>query len=314
MTLGQLRAFLAVVETGSIRGAAERLVVTQPAVSTSLSALQRSLGVALTIRDGRGLRLTAAGETFADYARRVVALLDEGIEAAAGRAAPERGRLRLAAVTTAAENVVPAFLATFRSRYPGARIGLEVGNRAKVWDLLEHHEVDLVVAGRPPASAPFVVGAVRDNALALIAPSNLDPANRRTLGQCTWLMREPGSGTRGAVEDIFDQLGIDPPRLTLGSNGAIRESVQAGLGISVLSRDAVAGQLERGHIAEWRIPPFPIHRPWHVVTRGDRPLPPTAALFLEHLLAPNRDDGFRPAAQPFGSLGRPRSRVATIVR
>jgi DNA-binding transcriptional LysR family regulator len=289
MTLGQLRAFLAVVDTGSVRAAAERLVVTQPAVSMALASLQRSVGVSLTRRDGRGLRLTPAGETFASYARDVVALLDAGVDAAAGSAAPERGRLRLAAVTTAAEHVLPTFLATFRARHPEVTIHLEVGNRERVWDRLAHHEVDVVVGGRPPAG-PFVVRSRRDNALALVAPAALPPAaSAAELERCTWLLREPGSGTRGAVTELLEQLGIDPPTLTLGSNGSIRQSVEVGLGISVLSRDAVAGQLERGDLVEWEVPPFPVSRPWHAVTRDDRAVPATATLFLDHL----REEGFR---------------------
>ena len=285
MTLAQLRAFLAVVETGSVRAAAARLVVTQPAVSMAISSLQRSVGVGLTVRDGRGLRLTPAGETFASYARDVVALLDAGVEAAAGTGAPERGRLRLAAVTTAAESVMPSFLATFRQRYPDVQIGLEVGNRARVWDLLAHHEVDIVVGGRPPAALPFTVRARRDNALVLVAGAERPPpADVAALDAETWLLREPGSGTRAAVADLLDRLGLAPATLTLGSNGAIRGSVEAGLGVSVLSRDAVTGQLERGVLVEWRVAPFPVERPWHAVVRADRALPATAELFLAHLV------------------------------
>jgi DNA-binding transcriptional LysR family regulator len=290
MTLGQLRAFLAVVDTGSVRAAAERLVVTQPAVSMAIASLQRSVGISLTIRDGRGLRLTSAGETFAGYARDVVALLEAGVQAAAGGTAPERGRLRLAAVTTAAENVMPAFLATFRKRFAEVEIHLEVGNRARVWDLLLHHEVDFVVGGRPPAALPFAVRATRDNALVLVAPADRRAATDAAgLADHSWLLREPGSGTRGAVVDLLTQLGINPPTLTLGSNGAIRRSVEAGLGVAVLSRDAVADQLERGLLVEWRVPPFPVQRPWHAVTRADRPVPATAELFINHLL----EFGFR---------------------
>jgi DNA-binding transcriptional LysR family regulator len=295
MTLGQLRAFLAFVDAGSVRAAAERLVVTQPAVSMAIASLQRSVGVALTLRDGRGLRLSPAGETFAGYARDVVALVDAGVEAAAGRSAPEQGTLRLAAVTTAAENVMPSFLAAFRQRFPEVQIHLEVGNRTRVWDLLAHHEVDVVVGGRPPASQPFVVGAMRDNELVLVAPASRPAVSAAAdLAVETWLLREPGSGTRGAVVELIEQLGIDPPTLTLGSNGAIRQSVEAGLGIAVLSRDAVARQLGRGALVEWSVPPFPVRRPWHVVTRADRPVPATAELFLTHLL----ESGFSKPSAP----------------
>ena len=146
MTLGQLRTFLAVAATGSVRAAAEQLVVTQPAVSSALAALQREVGVALVAREGRGLRITAAGQEFAGYVRRSLALLEEAKEAAAGRAGAERNRLRVAAVTTAGERILPLTLRSFRTQFPDTEISIEVGNRERVWDLLVHRDVDLALS------------------------------------------------------------------------------------------------------------------------------------------------------------------------
>ena len=200
MTLTQLRALAAVADSGSVRAAAERLVITQPAVSAALAALQREAGVALLQREGRGIRLTEAGEVLAGYARRVLGLVDEGLAAARGTDHPERGRLRLAAVTTAGEHVLPPFLASFRASYPEVEIGVEVGNRARVRDLLEHREADLVISGRPPGDR-FVSLATRPNPLVLVAPvrgAGSEPRRVRKaeLAASTWLIREPGSGTR----------------------------------------------------------------------------------------------------------------------
>ncbi len=122
----------------------------------------------------------------------------------------------------------------------------------------------------------------------IAAPALAPAADIAGLADQTWLLREIGSGTRGAVAELLDRIDIDPLSLTLGSNGAIRKSVEVGLGISVLSRDAVTGQLERGALVEWTVPPFPVDRPWHVVTRADRPVPATTELFVAHLL----DTGF----------------------
>jgi DNA-binding transcriptional LysR family regulator len=110
---------------------------------------------------------------------------------------------------------------------------------------------------------------------------------RRTL-----LLREPGSGTRSTAEELLDELGTSPPILTVGSNGAIRESVQVGLGITLISRDAVARELEDGVLQELRIPTFPRHRAWHLVARASEDLPSSAALFVEHLTRVAGGDGF----------------------
>ncbi|MEO7442781.1 MAG: LysR family transcriptional regulator [Acidimicrobiales bacterium] len=288
MTLGQLRTFLAVAAAGSVRTAAERLVVTQPAVSAALASLQREVGAALVVREGRGLRLTASGVAFSHYARRALGLLEEGLAAAAGAAEPERGRVRLAAVTTAGERIVPRLLASFRAEYPGAEVALEVGNRAHVWDLLAHHEVDLAIGGRPPGAQPFVSLATRPNTLVVVGPAS--PSGAEDLATSTWLLREPGSGTRETAEELLRELEVSPPVLTIGSNGAILESVRIGLGITLISRDAVGPELETGRLVEWRHTGLPLRREWHLVGRSDERLTPTAGLMLAHLVG--AEDGF----------------------
>lgn len=290
VTLGQLRSFLAVAATGSVRQAAERLVVTQPAVSSALATLQREIGAALVAREGRGLRLTPAGVAFAHYARRALGLLDEGLAAATGAATPEGGRVRLAAVTTAGERIVPRLLASFRDRYADAEVGLEVGNRAHVWDLLAHHEVDLAIGGRPPGGQPFASLAIRPNTLVVVGPTGA-AAVPHGLASATWLLREPGSGTRETAEELLRELDIAPPVLTIGSNGAIVESVQIGLGITLISRDAVGPELQAGRLEEWHHARLPLRREWHLVGRADEDLTPTASLMLDHLAG--ADDGFQ---------------------
>jgi len=290
VTLGQLRTFLAVVATGSVRAAAEQLVVTQPAVSSGLAALQREVGVALVAREGRGLRITDAGREFAGYARRALALLEEAKEAAAGRAGAERDRLRVAAVTTAGERILPLTLRSFRTQFPDAEIGIEVGNRERVWDLLVHRDVDLALGGRPPAGLDLVSLAVRPHRLIVAAAARpalpragWRAASRQELARATWLVREMGSGTRSTTEEVFADLGLAPATLTLGSNGAIRESVQIGLGITLISADSVAAELEAETIEEWRHGPLPLHREWHLVARDGETLAAGARRLLEHL-------------------------------
>ena len=293
VTLGQLRTFLAVAATGSVRAAAEGLVVTQPAVSAALASLQHEIGVALVAREGRGLRLTAAGEAFADYARRALGLLDEGMSAAVGAAQPERGRLRLAAVTSAGERLAPSLLASFVARYPGVDVSLEVGNRRRVWDLLAHHEADLAIGGRPPATA--VTLATRPHQLVVVAARRSTPASARRratrsvsladLAGATWLLREAGSGTRANAEELLGGLDIDPRVLSLGSNGAIVESVRIGLGITLISGDAVGEYLRSGDLEEWRYGPLPLERAWHLVATANKPVMPVSGLFVDHAVA-----------------------------
>ena len=288
MTFNQLRTFVEVATAGSVIEAATALTVSPPAVSAAVGSIEKELGIQLVERAGRGLVITPAGVVFARYARQVLALLETGKAATAEALDPERGQVRLAAVTTAGEHVVPRFLASFRDRHPQAGITLEVGNRDRVWEALEDHEADLAVGGRPPGGGRFVTLATRPNVLVLVAAGTGTPSVREvdmdTLSRSVVLLREGGSGTRGTAEELLDELGVDPPTLTLGSNGAIRESVQVGLGITLISRDAVARELDEGTLQEWRCAGIPRQRAWHVVARANEHLPATAGLFLTHLV------------------------------
>ena len=302
MTLNQLRTFLAVAESGSVRAAAQHLVVTQAAVSASLAALQKSLGVALLRPDGRGLRLTEAGEAYADYVRRILGLLDEAGLAAAAAADPERGELRIAAVTTAAEQILPALLGGFRARHPQIGVRLEAGNRERVRALLDRHQVDLVLGGSPEPGWDVQVHAVRPHDLVVVAAPSLAAgatgANMATgagaasllpwLARQAWLLREPGSGTRASTHALLVDLDIAPLTLLVGSNGAIRESASVGLGVTLVSREAVAAEIASGRLVELPVPGTPLHRDWYLVAHPGT-LPPAADRLVAHVL---RDGGF----------------------
>ncbi len=266
-TTSRMRAFVALADDGSVRGAAARLVVTESTVSAAVRALSEEIGVALLERDGRGVRLTPAGRRYADYARRVLGLLDEATAAARGEADPERGHVRLGAVTTAGEHLLPGLLAAFRDRHPAVELGVDVAPSARVWAMLHHHELDVVVAGRPPAGSPARVRATRENTLAVVGAPDLadgfDPATT------TWLLREPGSGVRATLAGLLDDLGVAPRSLTMGSHGATIAAARTGLGATLVSREAVRDLLAEGTLVELGLPGTPLARPWHLVTHPD---------------------------------------------
>ena len=279
-TNARLRALVELADTGSVRAAAARLVVTESSVSSAISLLTAELRVPLLVRDGRGVRLTAAGERYAEYARRILGLHAEAVAAARGEADPEAGTIRLAAVTTAGEHLLPELLTSFRARYPGVTLGLEVAPRDVVWPMLTRHEVDLVVAGRPPVGLDGQVRAVSANTLVVVGPTwiapGFDPAT------VTWLLREPESGTRATTEALLVGLEPRPSQMTLGSHGAVVAAAAAGLGVTLVSRQAVQGHLDGGRLVELPVPGTPLDRPWHVVSQ---PTPTaTTTLFVRHLL------------------------------
>jgi DNA-binding transcriptional LysR family regulator len=167
-TLRQLSALHAVARLGSVSRAASEINLTQPAVSIQLKLLEESAGTPLIEREGRGIRLTSAGELMADYAGRILDLWREvGDEMAAHRGVMSR-RLRIGVVTTA-EYLVPRMLIVFSRDCPNVEVKLKVGNRDEVVRLLASHEVDLVIMGRPPKELKTVAAPFARHTMAFIA-------------------------------------------------------------------------------------------------------------------------------------------------
>jgi DNA-binding transcriptional LysR family regulator len=291
ITSSRLTTFVTFAEEGSVVGAARRLVVSESAVSVAVSALSKDLGVALVERVGRGVELTPAGSTYVGYARRILGLLEQGWAAARGVGEPGRGRLRLAAVPTAADQLIAPLLTSFSTEFPDVELRVDVGSSSEIWDLLAHHEVDLVLAGRPPESVSGRITATRDNLLVVVArPSSVSTFAE---GETTWLLRERGSGTRATLEAMLSSRDLDPPRMVLGSNGAVVAAAVAGLGAALVSADAVATELANDKLALVPLLGTPLVRPWHLVT-GMTPTPATR-LFVEHVLSV---PGWMPGGEP----------------
>jgi DNA-binding transcriptional LysR family regulator len=284
ITVTQLTAFLAVVRGGSVTAAADELVVTQPSVSSAVAALSRELGCELFERAGRGIRLTEAGAAFEPYAADVVGLLEDGRHAAGEAAGLAARRLRIAAVTTAAESFVPPLMRAFSSRHPEIELTLDVGNRDYVFERVLSHLADVAISGKPPADERLMVEPLLENQIVCITSPD-DPAaagspvDGEQLAHRAWLLREPGSGTRALGEQFLQERGLRPRTLTLGSNGAIKQAARAGLGVSLLSRAAVEPELTSGWLAEITLTDAPEPRPWYLLRSAVGPIRPSAAAF-----------------------------------
>ena len=280
-TEARLRTLVAVAESGSVREAARRLTVTEPAVSAALAALAREVRAPLVERDGRGLRLTPAGDAYAAYARRILGLHEEALAAARAGGEAGRGLVRVAAVPTAGEHLLPTALASFLAAYPAIDLRLEVGPSERTWAMFAAHEADVMIGGRPPAHATgAVIRATRPNLLVVVAAPAVAQAFDPTATR--WLQREPGSATRAHAEALLATLDAAPPMLTLGSTGAVIAGAVAGLGATLVPREAVKDRLAAGELVELLVPGTPLRRPWRAVTH--EVVPAAAAMLVAHLI------------------------------
>jgi LysR family transcriptional regulator, low CO2-responsive transcriptional regulator len=290
ITLTQLRSFLAVVRGGSV-SAADELIVTQPSVSAAVRALSREVGADLLEREGRGVRPTPAGTAFAPFAADIIGLVDEGGRAAREAAAKVERELRIGAVTTAAESFVPPLMQAFAEAHPDIELTLSVGNRASVLEMLANHSADVCFGGRAPEDAHIAAFPFLPNEIVLISAPDDPLADGRPLAPAqladrTWLLREEESGTRTVNEEFLSIHGLKVQALTVGSNGAIKRAARAGLGISFISRDAVAVELEAGLLGVIPVKHGPPPRKWQVMRSSVGPVRPIVEEFIAFAIAP----------------------------
>jgi DNA-binding transcriptional LysR family regulator len=253
-----------------------------------VAALERELGVQLTERAGRSIKPTPAGEAYARYASDVVGLLDEGSEVAGEIARGTRTRLRITAVTTAGEYLMPPLIRDFREHHPELQVSLHVGNRDEVFRRLESRRADVAIAGRPPDDRGFEGQPFADNDFVLITTPS-DPLAKRAwvavdeLAETPWLMREEGSGTRRLCDAYLSTHQLQPTLVTLGSNGAIKNAARMGLGIAVQSRTAVELELGLGLLNTIRPRGGLPKRSWHVVRSVTGPNRELVGDFIEYV-------------------------------
>jgi DNA-binding transcriptional LysR family regulator len=292
LTIRQLRVFCTVAQLLSYTRAAEELGCQQPTVSALVAELERMTQLTLLEQWGKRLALTDEGRELYAHAQHVVVEADEAWRAMAeqrGIESPESIPLRVAADTTVGTYVMPHLLGAFHQRRSAIALNLRVANRAEVRACLLAGEVDLVIAGRPPAIEGLVAEPFLPNPLVAVASPDHVLATQpqvllARLADEVFLLREVGSGTRAAVEELFEVAGL-PLKIgmVLGHVEAIKRAVAAGLGVSVLSEVAVRREVRYRTLVVLQVEHFPIQRRWYIARLADRPLSASAAEFIEFL-------------------------------
>ncbi|WP_219419662.1 LysR family transcriptional regulator [Pseudonocardia nigra] len=296
--LDVLDLLVAVAETGSLGAAARRHGISQPAASMRISALERRLRLVLLERGPTGSRLTAAGAAVVDWALPVLDAARALVGGVAALHAEGTGRLRMAASMTVADHRVPVWLNALRARCPDVRVALQVGNSRHVAELVASGAADLgFVEGPHPPSGLRSRVVESDELVVVVGPDHPWARRRRpvpltTLAATPLILREQGSGTRDAVWEALCRI-CEPasPAAELGSTAAIKGAVIGGDAPAVLSRLAVARELD-----EHRLVAVPVtessllQRRFRAVWR--RAAPPTgAAAELLRIAGRVRGDG-----------------------
>ncbi|MFO1167622.1 MAG: LysR family transcriptional regulator [Rhodoblastus sp.] len=294
VTLRQLRALRAVADTGSVTGAARELFVTAPAISMQIRQFEQIAGLPLLERAGDRFVLTAAGREALRACRAVDAAIDEfetTLETLRGGVA---GRVSVGLVSTA-KYFAPRMVGAFAKSHPGVKVSMTVGNREEMLQGLRDFSIDIAIMGRPPEDHSCAADPIGDHPHLIVAEPGHRLARRRRIDPAlladeTFVVREPGSGTRSLMERFLEQAGVAPTfGLEIDSNETIKQAVMADLGVAFISAHTVAAELADGRLVKLDVRGLPVVRTWYVMRRVDRRLLPAVRAMQEFIVA-NRAD------------------------
>lgn len=287
-TLRQLEVFEAIARLGSFTKAADELHLTQPTVSMQIKKLSDAVGLALFEQMGKKLYLTDAGHALHHFSREIFDQFTRFEMVLADLKGLKKGRLRLGVITTA-KYFIPRLLGAFCREYPGIDVSMKVSNRERILARLSKNEDDLYILGQPPEEIDAIAEPFMSNPLIVLAPADHPLAHVKNipikrLAEEPFLLREAGSGTRIAIEQMFEQHHVKIwIRMELGSNEAIKSAVIGGLGISVLSRHTLPKDITTDQLTLLDVEGFPIERQWYVAYPKGKQLSVVAKAFLDYL-------------------------------
>ena len=314
LNLHLLRIFYSVAAEGSFSAAARTLFISQPAVSKGVGQLERQLDLVLIERAGgktaQKMTLTAAGQVLYEHARAIFSLEHAAIEEIQAHAGLKRGQLVIGASTTIASYWLPSYLQQFSRLWPDIGLKVVAANTQSIVGDLFDCRLDLALVEGPVQKPGVAYYPWKQERLVFIAPPGLfsqdltspgglhhvDIASRAKtlwlsegqLSDSTWLMREPGSGTREVSAALMARLHLSARHsIEIASNEGIARGVAAGLGVAMLPFAVVEDLLLLGRVVEVKLPEMPgLSRPLYRLERKDRPASPVTRAFLDILSRP----------------------------
>ncbi len=288
-TLHQLKVFETVARLTSVTRAAEELSLTQPTVSMQIKQLTQNIGVPLFEQIGKKLYLTESGQELQLTCREIFDRLARFEMKIADFQGMKQGKLKLSTITTT-KYFIPRALAPFCKLYPGIEIALEITNHERILDRLNENLDDLYIISKIPERLDVSLHPFLANPLVVIAHKTHPLAQEKNipisrLNDEAFIMRERGSGTRAAVEQLFAKHDVSVKvRLELGGNEAIKQAISVGFGLSVLSQHTFTPEAAKSSgLTILDVEHFPIERHWYIVHPSDKQLSIVASTFFDFL-------------------------------
>ena len=289
ITIRQLQIFAEAAKQRSFARVAENLHISPAGVSLQIKQIEQLAGLPLFERVGQRTDLTEAGEVLLRYGLTILQAVHDADEALSVLKGLQGGRIRLGVLSTA-KYFAPRLISRFRSLYPGVQVTLAVNNREAILQQLLNNDIDIAIMGRPPQGMDMVGTAFAEHPLVIVCHpqhplAQCGPIAAAQLAGENFLVREPGSGTRTAMEQFFADAGVNIHLdMVLPSNETIKQAVMAGLGLAFISRHTIALELESAYLQVLPVSGTPVMRAWHVVRRAAKPQTPMLRAFEKLLI------------------------------
>ncbi len=302
MDLRRLEIFCKVVELKSFTKAAEALSLAQPTVSEHMRILEETVNERLLDRLGREVLPTPAGKVFYQYAKNMIRLREEALQSLERFKGQLSGNLILGASTIPGNYILPKFIGSFKANHPAIRITLGIDNTAKVTEQVLQGDVEAGVVGSISGDRRILSEELFSDELVLAIPPQHAWAEQSSISidelmTEPFILRQRGSGTRTVMFRILEEHGFDASRLSvvaeMGTTEAIRQAIKARIGVSILSLQAIAEDVERNILATVKIGGLHFSRPLFLIQRRSRGVSPLCSAFLDYL----RDEVKREQAQ-----------------
>jgi DNA-binding transcriptional LysR family regulator len=300
MDIHRLEVFCKLVELQSFTKAADAVCLTQPTVSEHIRALEEILGEKLVDRLGREVLPTPAGKILYGYARHMIKLRDEAIQALGKFRGELSGHLLIGASTIPGTYILPEYIGSFKTQYPSIQITLGISSSGEIVQKLLDGRFELGLIGAKWDDRRVVLEEIFSDELVLTVFPNHPWAEKKIieleeLAKEPFILREKGSGTRMVINKALERHGFDPSRLhevaEMGNTESVRQGIKARIGVSILSSKAVAEDLERGTLVGVGLKGVRLSRPFYLAQRKNRQVSPLCIAFLNHLRSRAAESG-----------------------
>ncbi|WP_424905163.1 selenium metabolism-associated LysR family transcriptional regulator [Thermodesulfovibrio sp.] len=288
----KLRVFCTVAETKSFSKTSEIIHLTQPAVSLQIQALEELYETKLFDRSSGSITLTPAGEILYKYAKQILTLYAEAAKEISKITGLIKGCVKIGAGTTVGNYILPAVAVDFKKRHPKIRVSVSIGNTKKILEMLNSSMIDFGIISEMPGKTKFIVDSIISDELCVICSSDHPLNNQKSVSiydvvKEPFVIREEGSSTRVIIEKFLAEHGISVSdlhiSLILGSTGSIKEAVERGIGLSILSKWAVRKEVACGNLRILKLKEGKITRDFYIVLPKNTILSPAVEEFITYL-------------------------------